>query len=78
MQGKFRTPKVERLLNKVMLTQGRREDCGGPEQIQKAGPIMCEDGSGGTPPENFEILHALKCVLRASQVPFCTCIHCVE
>ena len=65
---------MERLLNKVMLTQGRREDYGGPEQIQKVGPIMCEDGSQGPPPENFEILHALKCVLGASQVPFCTCI----
>ena len=38
------------------------------------GPILCDGGSGGTPPENFEILHALKCVLRASQVPFCACI----
>ena len=27
-------------------------------------------GSGCTPPENVEILHALKCVLRASQVPY--------
>ena len=36
-------------------------------QIQKVGPILCEGVSGDTPPENFD---ALKCVLRASQVPF--------
>ena len=39
-------------------------------QMQKWGPY-CVRGVGGTPPENFEILHALKCVLRA---PFCACI----
>ena len=31
-------------------------------------------GSGGTPPENFEVLHALKRVLGASEAPFCACI----
>ena len=33
-----------------------------------------EGGSGGTPPENFGILHALKCVMGASEAPFCACI----
>ena len=54
-------------------TQGRREDCWGPGQIQKVGPIR--GGSGGTPPGNFAILHALKCVLGASEAPFRACIH---
>ena len=51
---------------------GPREDCGGPGQIQKVGPILCEGGGGGG--GGVEILHALKCVLGASEVPFCTCI----
>ena len=29
--------------------------------------IDCGRGSGGTPPENFELLRALKCVLGASE-----------
>ena len=36
----------------------------GPRQIQ----------SKVRPQKNFEILHALKCVLRDSEVPFCACI----
>ena len=51
--------------------QGRQEDCGGPGQIQKVGPVW--GGSGGMPPGNFESLHALKCVLGASEAPFCAC-----
>ena len=39
----------------------------------KWGPY-CVREAGGTPPENFEILHALKCVLGASQVLFCAYI----
>ena len=38
---------------------------GAQGKYEKWGPtkwIMC-GGSGGTPPRNFEILHALKCVL---------------
>ena len=34
---------------------------------------LCEGGSGGMPPGNFEILHALKCVLGASEAPFRAC-----
>ena len=37
-----------------------------------------EGGSGGTPPENFEVLHALKCVLGASEAPFCACIQYIH
>ena len=55
-------------------SQGCQEDCGGPGQIQKVGPILCDGESGGMPPENVEILHALKCVLGASEVPICACI----
>ena len=35
--------------------------------------IDCARGSGGTPPENFEVLHALRCVLGVSEAPFCAC-----
>ena len=42
-------------------------------KYKKWGPY-CVRGLWGHAPENFEILHALKCVLRASQVPFCACI----
>ena len=45
---------------------------GAQGKYKKWGPY-CVRGSGSMPPENFEILYALKCVLRASQVPFCTC-----
>ena len=53
-----------------------REDWQGPEQIQKVGPapqMGCVRGVWGTPPGNFEILHALKCVLGAPEVLFCAC-----
>ena len=38
--------------------------------------IDCGRGSGGTPPENFEVLHALECVLGAPEAPF-LCMHTV-
>ena len=59
-------------------TQGHWEDSGGPGQIQKVGAIVWEGGLGARPQENFEILHALKCVLRACQVSFCTCIQYIS
>ena len=37
-----------------------------------------QGGSGGTPPENFEVLHALKCVLGASEAPVCACIQYIH
>ena len=51
-----------------------------PGQTHKAGPIIiidCGRESGGTPPNNFEVLHALKCVLGASEAPF-LCMHTVH
>ena len=39
---------------------------------------LCEGGSGGMPPGNFEILHALKCVLGASEAPFRACIQYIH
>ena len=36
------------------------------------------EGAGGTPPGNVEILHALKCVLEASEAPFCVCIQYIH
>ena len=41
-------------------------------KYKKWGPYyrLCEAGSGGTLPWNFAILHALKCVLGASEAPF--------
>ena len=35
-------------------------------------------GSGGTPPEHFGSLHALKCVLGPSEAPFCACIQYIN
>ena len=35
-------------------------------------------GSGGTPPGNFEILHALRCVLGASEALFWACIQYIN
>ena len=42
------------------------EDWPGPGQIQKVGPhnMDCARRSGGTPPGNVDMLHALKYVLR--------------
>ena len=54
--------------------QGCREDCWGPGQIQKVEPLLCES-SRGVPQE---ILHALKCVLGASEAPFHTCIQYIH
>ena len=60
-------------------TQGRREGGRGPGQIQKAGKIqIVQGGSGGMSPENFEVSHALKCVLEASEAPFCACIQYIH
>ena len=57
-------------LQTVLLCRASERIVGAQGKYKKWGPYW----SGGTPPENFEILHALKCVLRASQVPFCACI----
>ena len=42
----------------------------------KVGPhkMGCGRGAGGMPPGNFEILHALKCVLGASEALYCACL----
>ena len=52
----------------------------GPRANTKSGPIIkiVWGGSGGTPPGNFEILHALKCVLEASEAPFQACIQYIR
>ena len=52
--------------------QGHREDWWGPGQIQKVGPHKMDyvRGVWVMPPGNFEILHALKCVLGAPEAPF--------
>ena len=49
---------------------------GGQSKYKKRGPynIDCVRGVWGTPPENFEVLHALKRVLGVSEAPFCACI----
>ena len=56
-------------------TQGRREDYGGPRQIQKVGPhkMDCVRRVWGHAPKNFENLHALKCVLGAPEALFHAC-----
>ena len=33
---------------------------------------------GGSEVLNFEVLHALKCVLGASEAPFCACIQYIH
>ena len=47
----------------ILSVQGRQEDWGGPQNG------LCER-SGGTPPGNFEILHAQKCGLAAPEALF--------
>ena len=52
---------------------------GTQDKCKKWGPtkwVVC-GGSGGTPPGNFEILHALKCVLGAPEA-FLSCTHTVH
>ena len=51
----------------------------GPRANTKCGAHNIDGGrgSGGTPPENFELLRALKCVLGASEAPF-LCMHTVH
>ena len=51
------------------------EDWPGPGQIQKVGPcnMDCARGSGGMPPGNVDMLHALKCVLRGPVALFRAC-----
>ena len=47
---------------------GRREDLGGTGQIQRVRPeIRIVRGGWERAPRNFEILHALKCVLGACE-----------
>ena len=53
------------------------ERMGGAQGKYKSGAhniAIVQGGSGGMPPENFEVLHALKHVLGASEAPFCACI----
>ena len=51
----------------------------GPGHIQKAGPLNMDcareggGGSGGKPPEHFEIVHPLKRVLGAAEALFSAC-----
>ena len=42
-------------------------------KYKKWGPTkwIVREGSEGTPPGNFEILHALKCVMGAPEALFC-------
>ena len=56
------------------------ERIGGAQSKYKMwGPYIriVRGGYGGVPPENpenFESLHALKCVQGASEAPFCACV----
>ena len=47
------------------LFEHRTHHSSGPVQIQKVGAYyrLCEGGLGGTPPGNFKVLHALKCIM---------------
>ena len=52
-------------------TQGRRELSGLRANRKRGAPQNgWYEGAGGTPPGNFEILHALKCVLGAPEALF--------
>ena len=56
----------------ILSVQGRQEDWEGPRANTKSGGPqngLCER-SGGTPPGNFEILHAPKCGLAAPEALF--------
>ena len=60
----------------VCVCAGPPRGLGGPRANTKSGASqngLCEGGSGGTPPGNFEILHALKCVLGAPEALFRAC-----
>ena len=59
--------------NNSLIVRAAERIVGAQGKYNKWGPY-CVRGVWGMPPENFEILHALKCILRASQVPFCACI----
>ena len=56
------------------LPQGRREDCGGPGQIQKVGPILYEGGLGARPQKilKFYMLWGLLRFLFAHAYTCCT------
>ena len=56
------------------------EDWPGPGQIQKVGPhnMDCARRSGGTPPGNVDMLHALKYVLRGPVALFRACTPCIH
>ena len=39
---------------------------------------LWKGGLGARPQKNFEVSHALKCVLGASEAPFCACIQYIR
>ena len=73
--GTCPSKKIYDYVNDIVMCMSRATEriVGAQGKYIKWGPY-CVRGSGGMPPENFEILHALKYVLRASHVPFCACI----
>ena len=75
--GKYSGPRVT---ERIGGTRGHREDWRDPGQIRKVGAIIKTvwEGLGEPSSENFELLHALKCVLVASEAPFCACIQFIH
>ena len=61
-------------------TRAAKRIVGAQGKYKKWDPFyrLCEGGLGRTPPGNFEILLALKCVLGASEAPFCACIQYIQ
>ena len=63
----------------VIIVRAAKRIGGAQGKDKKWGPAiwMVRGGSGGMPPGNFEILHALKCVLGASEALFCAYTQCI-
>ena len=61
-------------------TRATKRIVGAQGKYKKWDPFyrLCEGGLGRTPPGNFEILLALKCVLGASEAPFRSCIQSIQ
>ena len=68
-------PNPSRLHNYEPHARAAERMGGAQGKCKKRGPQyrLCKGGLGVCPNKNFEVLHALRCVLGASEAPFCAC-----